>query len=263
MNSVLDFAHAKAEGRRISMIAAYDAWSAAVIARTNVDAILVGDSAAMVLHGHPTTLTATVQMMALHTAAVARVAGGKLVIADLPFLSHRKGVTAAMRAVGALMTSGAQAVKLEGVDGHEDVIRHIIGSGVPVMGHLGLTPQSVHQLGGFRVQGKSADAAERLLSQARTLEELGCFAIVLECVPASLGACITSRLQIPTIGIGAGGGTDGQVLVLHDILGLNTGHTPRFVRRYFDGDRVLTDALERYDADVKEGRFPAREESYS
>jgi 3-methyl-2-oxobutanoate hydroxymethyltransferase len=263
MKSVLDFAQAKAAGRRISMIAAYDAWSAALIARSNVDAILVGDSAAMVLHGHPTTLTATVHMMALHTAAVARVAGDKLVIADLPFLSHRKGVTPAMRAVGALMTNGAQAVKLEGVDGHEDVIRHIIGSGVPVMGHLGLTPQAVHQLGGFRVQGKSADAAERLVSQARMLEELGCFAIVLECVPASLGACITSRLRIPTIGIGAGGGTDGQVLVLHDILGLSTGHTPRFVRRYFDGDRVLADALDRYDADVKDGRFPAREESYS
>jgi len=263
MNSVQDFAQAKASGRRISMIAAYDAWSAAVIARSGVDAILVGDSAAMVLHGHPTTIAATVQMMAMHTAAVARVAGGKFVIADLPFLSHRKGITAAMRAVGALMTAGAHAVKLEGVDGHEDVIEHIVGSGVPVMGHLGLTPQSVHQLGGFRVQGKGADAAERLRCQARRLEELGCFAIVLECVPASLGACITSQLRIPTIGIGAGGGTDGQVLVLHDILGLNTGHTPRFVRRYVDGARVLAEALDRYDADVKEGRFPAREESYS
>jgi len=263
MNSVQDFARLKAEGRRISIVATYDAWSAAVIARSQVDAILVGDSAAMVVHGHPTTLPATVDMMSLHTAAVTRAAAGKLVIADLPFLSCRKGIAAAMDSVGALMTSGAHAVKLEGVDGHEDVIRHIGGSGVPVMGHIGLTPQSVRQFGGFRVQGKSEAEAGQLLRQAHTLEDLGCFAIVLECVPAALAARITSELRLPTIGIGAGAGTDGQVLVLHDILGLDTGQTPRFVRRYLDGERVVTDALNHYDSDVKAGLFPAAEESYS
>jgi 3-methyl-2-oxobutanoate hydroxymethyltransferase len=263
MNSVRDFARFKAEGRKISMVTAYDAWSARLIARSHVDAVLVGDSAAMVMHGHPTTLPATVRLMALHTRAVACSVGGRFLIADLPFLSFRKGIPAAMTAVGALMTSGAQAVKLEGVDGHEDVIRRIIGSGVPVMGHIGLTPQSVNQFGGFRVQGKNDADAANLLRQAHALEDLGCFSIVLECVPAALAACITSELQLPTIGIGAGAATDGQVLVLQDLWGVDTSHTPRFVRRYIDGERILTDALNQYDADVKEARFPGPGESYS
>lgn len=263
MNAVHDFARFKAEGRKISIVTAYDAWSARIIARSNVDAILVGDSAAMVIHGQPTTLAATVGLMAVHTRAVARSAAGKFLIADLPFLSFRKGIPAAMRAVGALVTSGAQAVKLEGVDGHEDVIKHIIGSGVPVMGHIGLTPQSVNQFGGFRVQGRNNGDAAKLLRQAHVLAGLGCFSIVLECVPAALAARITSELALPTIGIGAGVATDGQVLVLHDLWGLDTSRAPRFVRRYFDGERVLTNALNEYDTDVKETRFPGPEESYS
>jgi len=263
MNTVGDFGRFKAEGRKISMITAYDAWSARLVARSSVDAILVGDSAAMVIHGHRTTLAATVALMALHTRAVAASAGGKFLVADLPFLSFRKGVRAAMAAVGALVTSGAQAIKLEGVDGHEDVITHIVGSGVPVMGHIGLTPQSVHQLGGFRVQGREAAAAARLLRQAQALEELGCFAIVLECVPVALAARITAESTVPIIGIGAGAGTDGQILVLHDLWGVDTTHTPRFVRQYLEGERLLTDALDRYDADVKGRRFPCPEESYS
>ena len=263
MNVVHEFADFKAKGRKISIVTAYDAWSARIVARSNVDAILVGDSAAMVMHGHPTTLTATVDLMAMHTQAVVRAAGGKFVIADLPFLSFRKGIPAAMRAVHALVTSGAQAIKLEGVDGHEDVIRHIVGSGVPVMGHLGLTPQSVNQFGGFRVQGRNARDAARLLAHARTLEALGCFSIVLECVPAGLAARVTSEVTIPTIGIGAGCGTDGQVLVLHDLLGLDTSIAPRYVRRYCDGESLLTNALNEYDADVKRAAFPAAEESYS
>jgi len=217
---------------------------------------------AMVVHGHPTTLAASVALMALHTRAVARAIGGKLLVADLPFLACRKGIPAAMTAVGALVTSGAQAVKLEGVDGHEDVVRHIIGSGVPVMGHIGLTPQSVNRFGGFRVQGRNGDQAAALLRQAHTLEDLGCFSIVLECIPAELGARITSELALPTIGIGAGAGTDGQILVLHDLWGVDTGQAPRFVRRYVDGAGVLTDALDRFDADVKEAGFPGPEESY-
>ena len=188
---------------------------------------------------------------------------GKFLIADLPFLSCRKGIPAATKAVGALMTSGAHAVKLEGVDGHEEIIRHIVGSGVPVMGHIGLTPQSVNQLGGFRVQGRNDADAVNLIRQAHALEELGCFSIVLECVPAELAAGITSELQLPTIGIGAGAGTDGQVLVLQDLWGVDPRQSPRFVRRYIDGERVLTNALNRYDADVKEARFPGPEESYS
>jgi 3-methyl-2-oxobutanoate hydroxymethyltransferase len=263
MKTACEFARFKAEGRKISIVTAYDAWSARLVARSHVDAILVGDSAAMVMHGHASTLAATVRLMALHTSAVARAAAGKFVIADLPFLSFRKGVAAAMTAVGALVTSGAQAVKLEGVDGHEDVVRQAVGSGVPVMGHIGLTPQSVNRFGGFRVQGRSDADRANLLRQAHALEDLGCFSIVLECVPAELAALITSEVDIPTIGIGAGPETDGQVLVLHDLWGVDTSHTPRFVRRYVDGERVLMNALDEYDADVKEARFPAREESYS
>lgn len=263
MNSVLDFARFKADGRRISMVTGYDAWSARLIAQSHVDAVLVGDSAAMVMHGHPTTIAATVRLMTVHTGAVARAVGEKFLIADLPFLSYRKGIPGAMTAVGALTASGAQAVKLEGVDGHEEVIRNIVGSGVPVMGHIGLTPQSVNQLGGFRVQGRSDAGAALLLRQAHALEDLGCFSIVLECVPAQLAARITAELLIPTIGIGAGACTDGQVLVLQDLWGVDMRHAPRFVRRYIDGERVLTDALNRYDADVKEARFPGADESYS
>lgn len=261
MQAVNEFARSKMEGRKISIVTAYDAWSARIVAQSNVDAILVGDSAAMVMHGHDTTVPATVGLMAAHTSAVARSAGGKFLIADLPFLSFRKGKDAAMRAVETLVRSGAHAVKLEGVDGHEDVIAQILGSGVPVMGHVGLTPQSVHQFGGFRVQGRNEMDAARIVRQAHALEDLGCFAIVLECVPSELGARITSEMSCPTIGIGAGAGTDGQVLVLHDLLGL-TPHPPRFVRRYIDGERLLTCALNQFDADVKDTRFPAPAESY-
>jgi len=262
MKTVHDFARAKAEHRRISIVTAYDAWSARLVARSSVDAILVGDSVAMVVHGHDTTIPATVGMMALHIRAVARAAGGKFVIGDLPFLSYRRGIPAAISAVSALVRSGAQAVKLEGVDGHEDVIRQIVGSGVPVMGHIGMTPQSVNHMGGFRVQGTNEADASALVRQALTLEHLGCFSIVLECVPATLAARIRSELTIPTIGIGAGPDNDGQVLVLQDLWGVDQTHTPRFVRRYVDGERILTAALDEYDADVKEARFPVLQESY-
>jgi 3-methyl-2-oxobutanoate hydroxymethyltransferase len=181
----------------------------------------------------------------------------------MPFLSFRKGISSGMAAVGALVRSGAQAVKLEGVDGHEDVIRRIVDSGVPVMGHIGLTPQSVNQMGGFRVQGKGCAQADKLIKQAHALEALGCFSVVLECIPAALAARITSELRIATIGIGAGVGTDGQVLVLQDLWGVDPGHAPRFVRQYLDGEGLLTSALDAYDADVKSASFPNPEESYS
>ena len=263
MSTVLDFARLKANGQKISVVTAYDAWSARLVARSRVDAILVGDSAAMVMHGHTTTVAATVPVMALHTRAVASASGDKFLVADMPFLSFRKGVSAGMAAVGTLVRSGAQAVKLEGVDGHEELIRRIVGSGIPVMGHIGLTPQSVNQLGGFRVQGKGCAQADKLLKQAHALEALGCFSIVLECIPAALAARITSELRIATIGIGAGVGTDGQVLVLQDLWGVDPERAPRFVRRYVDGEELLTNALDAYDADVKNARFPTAEESYS
>lgn len=262
MTRVLEFADAKRERRRISMVTAYDAWAARLVATSSIDAILVGDSLAMVVHGHPTTLTATVDLMAIHTRAVANgAAGQKFLVADLPFLSYRKGVNAAVDAAGVLMASGAHAVKLEGVDGHEVVIDHLIGSGIPVMGHLGLTPQSIHRLGGFRVQGRTASESETLLRQARQLEALGCFAVVLECVPHGVGRRITESVSIPTIGIGAGPDTDGQVLVLTDLLGLSE-RRPRFARSFVDGAGVLLSALNGFDAAVKTAAYPAESECY-
>jgi 3-methyl-2-oxobutanoate hydroxymethyltransferase len=245
------------------MVTCYDAGFARVLEDSAIDCLLTGDSAAMVVHGHPDTLAATVGMMALHTAAVRRGAPTKFLVADLPFLSFRKGIPAALDAVAELMRAGASAVKLEGVAGHEDVITAIVGSGVPVMGHLGLTPQSVHALAGFRVQGRTDEDARRILADARLLESLGCFALVLECVPAPLAAQITGALAIPTIGIGAGTSCDGQVLVLQDLLGLSGEFRPRFVRRYLDGAALARNAIDQFDRDVKDGTFPAPEETYA
>jgi 3-methyl-2-oxobutanoate hydroxymethyltransferase len=264
IRTAADFARWKAEKRKISMVTAYDAWSARLVAGSMVDAILVGDSAAMVMHGYRATVHATLPMMRAHTQAVARAATESFIVSDLPFLTFREDVATAVRAVRVLVSSGAHAVKLEGVDGHDHVVRHIVESGIPVMGHVGLTPQSVHRLGGYRPRGKEAREAETLFRQAHALEQAGCFAIVLECVPASLAARITADLTIPTIGIGAGDATDGQILVLHDLWGIATTPVrPRFVRHYCDGDSLLRAALDSFDADVKAGRFPTAEESYS
>ncbi len=260
MNSILDFAKSRRDGHPIAVITAYDVLQARAVADSDVDAILVGDSVAMVVHGHPSTVHATLEMMCLHTAAVRRGAPGIVVIADMPFMSFRLGKEAAVRAAGALIQAGATAVKLEGVSGHEDVVSHLVGSGVPVMGHIGFTPQAVNQLGGNRMQGRSPLGAARLLDEARALERLGAFACVLECIPADLAAKITGELQIPTIGIGAGSGTTGQVLVLTDLLGLDAKFRPRFARSYFDGHGAMVAALNDFARDVRETRFPAREE---
>lgn len=253
----------KAEGRPLSMVTCYDAWSAKIIDQTEIDLILVGDSVAMVVHGHDSTLPATPELMALHTAAVARGCRTKPIVADLPFLSYRSDLKTAMDAVGLVMRAGAHAVKLEGVWGHEAVIQNIVGSGVPVMGHLGLTPQSIHGLGGYKVQGRSQDAAQDLFDQALTLERLGAFAIVLECIPSELAARITKGVSIPTIGIGAGAQVDGQVLVLQDLLGLNGEFKPKFLRKFINGETAIHQALNEYHDCVRERRFPSPEESYS
>jgi 3-methyl-2-oxobutanoate hydroxymethyltransferase len=181
----------------------------------------------------------------------------------MPFLSFRKGAAAALDSASVLMTAGAQAVKLEGVYGHEDVIQRMVQSGIPVMGHLGLQPQSVHAYGGYRVQGRGDDAARDIARQAATLEELGAFAIVMECVPANLAREITQSLRIPTIGIGAGAGCDGQILVLQDLLGMNLDFRPKFARPFLDGARCVLDTLARFDEAVKTGAFPSTEETYS
>ncbi len=258
-----DFAQAKIERRTLSMVTCYDYTFARLLSKSPIDAILVGDSVAMVMHGHPSTLHATVDMMRLHTEAVSRGASGKFVIADMPFLSYRKGIAPALNAAQALLTAGAHAVKLEGIDGHEDVVHQLVQSGIPVMGHLGLQPQSVHAYGGYRVQGRGELAAREIVRQASALEHLGVFAIVLECVPAALAAEISKSLRIPAIGIGAGSGCDGQILVLQDLLGMNVDFRPKFARPFLDGAHNVLDAIARFDKAIEAGDFPTEEESYS
>lgn len=258
----LDFIQRKSARQKISMVTCYDAWSAQILAGSPVDCVLVGDSAAMVMHGHKTTLPATVELMRIHVEAVVRAIGEKFVIADLPFLSYRKSLSEAVTAVEILMRAGAHAVKLEGADGNLKLVEHLSASGIPVMGHLGLTPQAIHELGGFKVQGRESTAAQKILEDARNLESAGCFAVVLECIPASVAKTVSHTLTIPTIGIGAGPDCDGQVLVLHDLLGLNLGFRPRFLRRYMNGAEDILKALKNFDEDVKTGHFPSPEESY-
>ena len=259
---VQGFVDKKREGVPISMVTCYDSWSAALIAETDIDCVLVGDSLAMVVYGHDTTLPVDIDTMAAHTAAVRRGMPKKFLIGDMPFLSYRKGLEVAMSNVGKLMNAGANAVKLEGANGNVELVRHIVESGVPVMGHLGLTPQSVHQLGGFKVQARDEAAAAALMEQALALERAGCFALVLEAVPAAVAAEVTRALQIPTIGIGAGPDVGGQVLVLQDLLGINTAFRPKFVRTWMDGSNLIREALQAYHEDVTSGAFPSSQESY-
>ena len=263
MLNVLDFAARKRARIPLSMVTCYDYTLARVLDATPVDCLLVGDSVAMVMHGFPSTVHADVEMMALHTRAVARGATQKFIVADLPFLAARKGLVPALDAVQALIQAGAHAVKLEGAAGQLELIAHIVESGVPVMGHLGLTPQSVHALGGHRVQGREAAAASRIRDDAKALEDAGCFALVLECVPMQLARQISETLAIPTIGIGAGPGTDGQVLVLQDLLGLSTGFKPKFVRHFADGATVVADAVARFHDAVVARSYPRCNEAYA
>jgi 3-methyl-2-oxobutanoate hydroxymethyltransferase len=256
------FRQMKEQGRKISMITCYDSWSAKIINETPIDCVLVGDSLAMVMHGHSTTLPATTELMATHTAAVVRGAPQKFIIGDLPFISYRKDLASSVEAAGQIMRAGAHAVKLEGAKGNLEMIRHLVDSGIPVMAHLGLTPQSIHQLGGFKVQGRTPAAHEELKKEALQVQQAGAFAVVLECVPQALANEITAELEIPTIGIGAGLGTDGQVLVLQDMLGLNPNFQARFVRKYLDGFRLLQQALTEYHQDVTQKQFPSETESY-
>lgn len=261
--NVLDFQSRKHSREKISMVTCYDFWSAQILERTAVDSLLVGDSLAMVMHGYDSTVYADVDLMALHIKAVARGAPSKFIVGDMPFLAVRKGLVAAMDAVQQLMQSGANAIKIEGEAGQQELIAHIVESGVPVMGHLGLTPQSVHGFGGHKVQGRSDSGAERLLCSARALADAGCFALVLECVPAPLAARISRAIAIPTIGIGAGPETDGQVLVLQDMLGMNPDFKPKFLRHYADGFKTVSDAVNRFHEETRHGCFPARSESYA
>jgi len=253
-----------AAGNKLSMVTAYDYPSARMVDEAGLDMILVGDSLGMVMLGYDTTLPVTMDDLVHHTRAVCRGARNTFVVADMPFLSYHVSVEQAVINAGRLIQEGgAQAVKLEGGKERLEVVKRIIAAEIPVMGHLGLTPQSVNQFGGFKVQGKNKEQAEKVLSDALLLEEAGVFAIVLECVPAPLAALITEKLSVPTIGIGAGAGCDGQVLVWHDLLGITQDMRPRFVKKYADLHESIVGALQQYKTEVEEGQFPAAEHSFT
>lgn len=253
----------KDHGDPIAMVTAYDATFAALIDQAGADLLLVGDSLGMVIQGHDNTLTVTMDQMVYHTQLVVRGSHRSLVVADMPFMSYQAAVSDAMRNAGRLIAEGgAQAVKLEGGERTADAIASIVASGIPVMGHLGLTPQSVHALGGFKVQGRGEEAAERLVADALRLQEAGVFAIVLETVPGHVAKRVTDAVSVPTIGIGAGVDCGGQVLVCYDLLGLTNGFTPRFLKRYDELGRSVKDAATSFVNDVKTRAFPGPEHTF-
>ena len=259
---VSDFSVYKNTGRKITCVTCYDFTSASWVAESPIDCVLVGDSLGMVIYGDATTINVDVGDIERHTRSVAKGLGEQFLIADMPFMSYRKGLLPAMNAVEKLIKAGAHAVKVEGVHGHETIIHHIVESGVPVVGHIGLIPQSIHGLGGYRVQGKDQSSKERLLSEARQLADLGCCALVLECVTTEVAKQITSEVPIATIGIGAGADTDGQILVWQDLLGLTRGRVPKFARHFLAGGEGIASALNEYYQQVQSSQFPSAEESY-
>lgn len=259
-----DFQRMKREGEKIAVLTCYDALFARMLGESGIDAVLVGDSVGQVLLGYRSTLPVTLSEMIHHAAAVRRGLEGPMLILDMPFLSYQVSDEEALWNAGrAMKRTGCEAVKLEGGDdATRSRIRTLVQAGIPVMGHIGLTPQSVHRLGGYRVTGRGPAEAELLAEQAAALEEAGCFSLVLEMVPSALAARISTALSIPTIGIGAGAGCDGQVLVLHDMLGLNEGFEPRFLRRFAELGPAARRGISAYIEAVKSGSYPAAEESY-
>ncbi|MGD8604561.1 MAG: 3-methyl-2-oxobutanoate hydroxymethyltransferase [Anaerolineales bacterium] len=254
----------KRDGQPISVLTAYDYPTAVAVDRAGLDAILVGDSLGMVVLGYENTLPVTMDDMLHHCKAVARGAHTPLLIGDMPFLSYQVSTEEAVRNAGRfLQEGGMDVVKLEGGRDRVNTVKAIVGAGIPVMGHLGLTPQSVHKLGGYRTQGKTAQAGKQLLDEALLLQEAGCFSLVLESIPARLGELVSQRLDIPTIGIGAGPKCDGQVLVIHDLLGLFDRFTPRFVKQYARLHDVIAKALREFKQDVETGAFPTADHSFT
>ncbi len=257
-----DIANAKGSGAPLVMVTAYDAPSARVVDGAGVDMILVGDTLAMVVLGYDDTLQVTTDDMAHHVGAVARTKPHALIVGDLPWMSYHVSREETVRNAATLIRAGAGAVKLEGGRKRLDAIEAILDSEIPVMGHLGLTPQSIHAIGGFKVQGKQLDAARKIVDDAVALAAAGCFAIVLECVPDGVARMVTDAISVPTIGIGAGRHCDGQVLVYHDLLGFEDRMRPRFVRRYAELGATATEAVRHFAEDVRAGHFPSSEETY-
>lgn len=262
-NTSVTFKEAKLKKEKITMLTAYDYSTAKIIDDSGISGILVGDSLGMVCLGYEDTLAVTMEDMIHHSKAVARGAKNSLVVTDMPFMSYQTSVYDAVVNAGRLVKEGnAQAVKLEGGIEVAEQIRAIVNASIPVMGHIGLTPQSVNAFGGFKVQGKSEEAAKKLLEDAKAVEEAGAFAVVLECVPSKLAEYITSKLSIPTIGIGAGVGCDGQILVYQDMLGMFSDFTPKFVKKYTDLGKSMKEAFTKYIEEVRDGVFPDEEHSF-
>ena len=262
-NTAATFAAAKAKGEKLSMLTAYDYSTAKLEDESGINGILVGDSLGNVVLGYEDTVSVTMEDMIHHGVAVARGAKNALVVVDMPFMSYEATVEEAVRNAGRLMKEGrAGAVKLEGGVRVAEQIRAIVKAGIPVMGHIGLTPQSINVFGGFKVQGKSEEAARALLADAKAVEEAGAFAVVIEAVPAALAQMITDAVSIPTIGIGAGAGCDGQILVYQDMLGMFSDFTPKFVKRYANVGEVMREAVANYAAEVASGAFPTEEHTY-
>ncbi|HWR93883.1 MAG TPA: 3-methyl-2-oxobutanoate hydroxymethyltransferase [Flavobacterium sp.] len=253
----------KANGEKISMLTAYDFTMAKIVDTAGIDVILVGDSASNVMAGHETTLPITLDQMIYHASSVVRAVDRALVVVDLPFGSYQSDPKEALRsAIRIMKESGGHAVKLEGGNEIATSIKKILNAGIPVMGHLGLTPQSIYKFGSYTVRAKEEEEAEKLIEDAKMIEQLGCFALVLEKIPAKLAQKIAESISIPVIGIGAGGGVDGQVLVIHDMLGMNNEFSPRFLRRYLNLYDEMTSAINHYVADVKSKDFPNQNEQY-
>src|SRR3954452_6395521 len=254
----------KQAGERITMLTAYDASFARLLDRAGTEVLLVGDSLGMVVQGHDSTLPVTMDQMVYHCAAVRRGVQHAHLVGDLPFGSYQGTLDDAVKnAVRLVAEGGAESVKLEGGAEYADVVQRIVRAGVPVMGHIGLTPQSVHKLGGYVVQGRTEEKARKLLADAKALEAAGCYSLILEMMSSELSAEISRALSIPVIGIGAGAGCDGQVLVIYDLLGMNPDFSPRFVKKYLDLGVLIRDAVMRYNDEVKHGTFPAPEHGFS
>jgi len=264
MTTVLDVQRFKDEHRRFAVLTAYDFLSARILDEAGITILLVGDSLGMVMLGYPSTLPVTLDEMIHHAKAVARGSRQALLVGDMPFMSYHASVKQAITSAGRfLQEAGMHAVKLEGGGRVIEITRRLTELGIPVMGHLGLTPQFVHQMGGFKVQGKGQKQAARIMADAKELEQAGAFSLVLEGVPSELASRVTQSLTIPTIGIGAGAGTDGQVLVFHDMLGLTTGKAPKFVKRYANLAEDIANAAQRFSREVASGEFPGPEHAYS
>jgi 3-methyl-2-oxobutanoate hydroxymethyltransferase len=262
MTLINSFKALKAEKKKIVIVTSYDYWSAKILNETAINAILVGDCSAMVMHGYSNTLNSDIDTISTHVRAVKTGAPDKFIVASMPFLSTRKGFEHSMNCVETLIKAGANAIKIEGVDGNEKLISHLTESGIPVVGHIGLTPTHIHAIGGFKVQGKTHEDELKIMNDARKLQDLGCFAIVLEAVPSNVGHSVTNSVEIPVIGVGAGINCDGQALVLHDMLGFSTDFKPKFVRTYLFGAELIKNAVNAFAEDVHNETFPSVNESY-